>query len=427
MRTTTIALALLAALAAGSAAHAGEPVEVSFSVDRGDDAPDANPFDGVCAVDAKPDEPKCTLRAAIMQANAMFVDVDVKVVLQPGATYALSVAGVDEDAGATGDLDVNRAMWIGTEPGAARARVDAQRLDRLFDVRAAQGSVVLSNMELVGGETSSYGAAIRSDAADLQGQHLDIHGIQAPDGSTAAIHVFAGITALTDSHVHTSGDPQYYFAGAWAQGQGTAVSLVRSAVSDIVGPGLIASEGATVLAQESTVAYNTIGVLSADGDVSILRSTVARNALRQIRLQNSQNAINQFTLVGSIVDTRDPDVDSCEFSIDGLLEEQRGANVYNDSSCEAPMGVVDQGSVVGNPELEAFGFHGGPTPTMLPAAASVAIDFVPANMCSDTDMDQRGYERLVGYINPDEPLCDVGAVERQPDVVEQAIFSDGFE
>lgn len=428
MRTNTLAFALLAALAFGGAAHAGEALQATFVVDREDDAPDFNPFDGICAIATQPDEPKCTLRAAIMQANAMYIDTEVKVVVQPGATYALSEIGPDEDEAATGDLDVNRPMWIGTEsPTDARARIDAQRLDRVFDVRATQGTVVLSNLELVGGETSSHGPAIRSEAPDLQGQRLDIHDMQAPDGTTAAVHVLNGITTLTDSHIHASGDSQYFFAGAWAQGSGAAVSLVRSTISDIVGSGILASEQATALMQDSTISRNTIGVRGADADISILRSTVARNVSRQIRYETSENSSFFFTLVGSIVDTRDIDVDSCEFGIGGTVEEQRGYNIYNDFSCEAPMGVTDEGSLVAGPDLGAFGDNGGPTPTLMPELSSAAIDLVPESMCMDAVSDQRGYKRVVAIHDPNQSRCDAGSVEYQGDVVESQIFSDGFE
>lgn len=428
MHTRHIALGLLVALGLSGPALAGDPTVVTFVVDRLDDARDEDPLDGVCAIEAKPDEPKCTLRAAITQANLMFVENEVRIVLQPGATYTLSHAGTDEDFSDTGDLDVNRAMWIGTEPqGGQRARIDGQSLDRIFDVRATQDAVVLADLELVGGETSSFGAAIRSDAPDLQLQRLDIHDMQAPDSATAAVHVVGGITTLTDTHVHASGTSQYVFAGAWAQGNGAAVSLVRSTVSEIAGSGVVASEGATALMQDSTIAHNTIGVNVIDGDVSILRSTLARNTLRQLRVVNSENSINFLTLVASIVDTLVPDEASCELGGAGSLEQMRGYNVYSDVSCEPPPAVLDEGSDVTSPDLGAFGYRGGPTPTFLPASSSVAIDYVPVSMCADTDTDQRGYQRVVAYYAPEEPLCDAGAVEHRGDVAEQRIFSDGFE
>ncbi len=65
--------------------------------------------------------------------------------------------------------------------------------------------------------------------------------------------------------------------------------------------------------------------------------------------------------------------------------------------------------------LGTLGGHGGPTPTYLPGAGSLAIDRASTPHCLPAD--QRGYRRPGGV------RCDVGAVEADtPD-----LFADGFE
>src|SRR5262249_17313202 len=79
--------------------HTAVSRAATFTVDSTADAPDAVSSDGVCKTVAK----TCTLRAAIMQANARG---GAQKIILPAGTYTLTLAGADEDRAATGDLDV---------------------------------------------------------------------------------------------------------------------------------------------------------------------------------------------------------------------------------------------------------------------------------------------------------------------------------
>ncbi|MEM9176981.1 MAG: hypothetical protein AAGC67_17305, partial [Myxococcota bacterium] len=108
---------------------------LEFDVDSLVDAPDAAIGDGVCA-DAGG---RCSLRAAFQEANAhptgiAHGHVPHAITLSAGI-HALSIAGADEDASATGDLD----LFVSVELlGAGRETtiVDAAQLDRVIDVHA---------------------------------------------------------------------------------------------------------------------------------------------------------------------------------------------------------------------------------------------------------------------------------------------------
>jgi hypothetical protein len=79
--------------------------------------------------------------------------------------------------------------------------------------------------------------------------------------------------------------------------------------------------------------------------------------------------------------------------------------------------ITGNGSLIGvDPKLGALDVNGGVTQTMLPNAASPAVDAIPT--CPD-GIDQRTVKSCVNG------KMDMGAVERQiPEVI---IFRDGFE
>jgi CSLREA domain-containing protein len=74
---------------------------VTLTVDTATDAVDAAPGDGTC--DAAPPDRRCTLRAAVQEANALPGADEIVV---PAGSYLLTIRGRDEDDGATGDLDI---------------------------------------------------------------------------------------------------------------------------------------------------------------------------------------------------------------------------------------------------------------------------------------------------------------------------------
>lgn len=97
-----------------------------FIVDTGADAVDAFPGDGICATAAG----GCTLRAAVMEANAL---PGADSIFLPVGGYVLSLPGRDENAAATGDLDITGDLTIRGDLSADG--IDGGALDRVFHVR----------------------------------------------------------------------------------------------------------------------------------------------------------------------------------------------------------------------------------------------------------------------------------------------------
>ena len=167
-----------------------------FIVNDTADAVDATPGDGICATAT----PTCTLRAAVMEANAL---AGADTITVPAGLYTLSITGVDENPSAgepwtavivsdasMGDLDITQDVsitgagpgndpatstiiqWAATPPGFALDPATnlnptlAGRNDRIFHIRAVDaniGNVTLSGMTLRNGDVG----LIPSSATDV--------------------------------------------------------------------------------------------------------------------------------------------------------------------------------------------------------------------------------------------------------------------
>lgn len=127
-------------LALGVVAMFATPMAVAttFIVNDFADAVDAAPGDGVCRTAATPTS--CTLRAAIQEANAS--PGPDEITLSVGV-YSLELAGAQENAAASGDLDISDSVTI-TGAGINRTIIDGMKKDRLFDIYDADGGELLA-------------------------------------------------------------------------------------------------------------------------------------------------------------------------------------------------------------------------------------------------------------------------------------------
>ena len=204
-----------------------------FNVDTRADAVDANPGNGKCRTAAG----KCSLRAAIMEANAL-PGADEVVLLDK--VYIRTIAG-DENAAAAGDLDILEDLTI---KGAGRNKtfVDAAQLDRVFHVRPGVDKAVFEGLTIRNGQTSGYGAGIFNEGATL-----------VLKGSAVASN-----TVRNDS-VHAWG-------GGIANVDEGRVILRRSRVTGNLATGQTLGSGG--------------GIYSQWGTVKIFSSSVSNNAVR---------------------------------------------------------------------------------------------------------------------------------------------------
>ena len=128
----------------------------AFTINSTIDAVDAAPGNGVCATAGS----VCTLRAALQEANALAGD---DTVIVPSGTYTLTIAGINENAAATGDLDLTSNITL-TGAGAATTIINGGWIDRVLHVTGVF-TVNISGLTITHGNSS--GGGLRNDGGAL--------------------------------------------------------------------------------------------------------------------------------------------------------------------------------------------------------------------------------------------------------------------
>jgi len=128
-----------------------------YRVDSEEDFPHWKPGTGACEI--APGDDRCTLRAAIMEANARPGKDRIVV---PAGTYPLSTAAIVDDYSIFGDLDITDDLVI-EGAGVGATILDGGGQDRILDVHHAR--VEVSGLSLRNGNTveiAEPGGAVRS-------------------------------------------------------------------------------------------------------------------------------------------------------------------------------------------------------------------------------------------------------------------------
>ncbi len=383
----------------------------SFDVDSTADTPDDNPGNGICA-DASD---RCTLRAAIQEANALAGSDSI--VLR-AETYTLSGAAGD-DLTLSGDLDITENVTI-TGTGTASTVIDGGGVDRIFDIdpSAAGIAVTISDLTIQNGNIpGESGGGIRNsgtltlDNTTLSG---NVSGI---DGG-ALLNL--GTLTLTSSTV--SGNDASGNGGGMFNGSGNSLTVTASTVSGNSasgagrdGGGIFNASGASLTLTNSTITDNTAddegGGIFGDttATATIVNSTLSNNA---VTIGSSGGIFNDgtATLTNTIVATNTPN--NCTGPI-----ASGGNNLDSGSSCG-----FGAGDLTGqDPLLGALADNGGSTQTRALLAGSPAIDAGNNAACPETD--QRGVARPF----PSGGSCDIGAFEFTPGVDVALTKTDGRE
>ncbi len=121
----------------------------TFTVNTTDDTVDANPGDGIAA-DASG---YCSLRAAIMEANAL---AGMDTIVLPGGIFTLTIEGTQEDECLSGDLDIESSMVI-QGAGWNLSVIDGNQLDRVFHIEGNM-DVSLLDLTIQNGKTPDGGS-----------------------------------------------------------------------------------------------------------------------------------------------------------------------------------------------------------------------------------------------------------------------------
>ena len=244
----------LFALTAGLVSALAVPAANAATLQVAAGAPDVLATDGTCS-----------LREAIINANgdaATWPDCPAgsgaDTIVLPAGTYVLAVPGTDEDAAATGDLDVlDDLTLVGARP--AITTIDAAGLDRVLDVfaPASMEGLILTGGVADGNSISGSGGGIRvSSYAALSLLNTTVSGNSAALGGGLFVSLLGSIQA-TD--VAVSGNVASVAGGGIAVEWLAEVLLTESSVS------------------ENSAGYSGGGISNQRGAVTLLNSVISAN------------------------------------------------------------------------------------------------------------------------------------------------------
>ncbi len=178
------------------------PLTTTFTVDRTDDTAAATACTGA------PND--CSLRGAIIAANADLSADPVVINLQPATTYNLTLANANqENAAATGDLDITTTVHSvtivgGGSSGPNASIIDAAGLtsgtmhDRIFQVTASGVTFILQDLAIQNGRAADDGASgastnpaaqnsTRVGGGILNGAGIDVNGVAVSGGGSLTL------------------------------------------------------------------------------------------------------------------------------------------------------------------------------------------------------------------------------------------------
>jgi uncharacterized repeat protein (TIGR01451 family)/CSLREA domain-containing protein len=168
------------------------------------DAVDADPGDGICQTMVAN---SCSLRAAIQEANALPNAGSPDQIILPAGTHTLSIAGMDEQQAARGDLDISDDVIL-QGAGAQQTIIDAAGVDRVMDI--VVGAAEINGVTIRGGlieddddPVEGSGGGIRNEG-DLTINDSIITGNVSPLG--AGIANYNGTVRIFRSRISGNGD-----------------------------------------------------------------------------------------------------------------------------------------------------------------------------------------------------------------------------
>jgi CSLREA domain-containing protein len=447
----------LAALAALLLAGAPAPA-ATFIVDSTADALDVAPGDHECRTAGN----LCSLRAAVQEANALTGLDEIRL---PAGTFSLGLAGANEDAGLTGDLDVTDDVTL-VGAGEDQTILDAAALDRYFDHHPGPlGTTLwLIGLTVRNGATSGNGGDGGCFRNPENGVLLfDSVTVRDCRGLRFGGAVFNGGRFETfESSLIGNGDPSLDsgLGGALANvGANARAFLLRSELhsngaqnggaiytsADFVNPntselriehcsifgnsarqngGAILNNSLTkVYLEDSTVSTNLGGhgggLFNDGGGVfNIRNSTIRRNhangiggGISEVHFNADFIRLRNSILAGNTAVSSGPD---CNLRI----RSEGGTLLGSSSSCQMTSAGGDLVDV--DPLLGPLRRMGRRSWAHLPQPGSPAIDAGANALCSPDD--QLGTPRPLDGNNDGQAFCDIGAIESAGE-----LFLAGFE
>ena len=346
----------------------------------------------------------CTLREAIIAANS---DTAVDncaagsgqdTIQLPAGTYTLSIVGVNEDAAATGDLDITDDLIL-TGVETASTIIDGDGIDRVFQVIGTI-TVDISGVTIKNGyEGSSVGGGIRNEYATLTLNNITVSNNTAVHGG-GIYNTTGGVLTLTNSTIQDNSASTY---GGGIDNYGATLTLSNSTITG----NNAGSNGGGI--------YNGVNT----GTATLVNATITNNTTdnnsdgsgngggiyRSLGIINLKN-----TIIAGNIDTGGEAPDC-----GGTINSQDFNLLGDDSGCTFNTQPNDQVGTSSNPIDPLLGplqDNGGPTLTHALLSGSPAID--AGDNVGSPPADQRGVTRPQDGDGDGSAICDIGAYEVAP-------------
>jgi CSLREA domain-containing protein len=421
-----IVLIFLLALGNGTVQPARSATDLVFNVDSTADNNDYA-INSVCSVGAITGGP-CTLRAAIAEANENGVYGNITINI-PAGTYNLTIPPVSINDITSGDLDFpvpNPGYWIrlvGT--GAQPAVIDANQLDRVFDI-GLDVNIQMENIVIKGGLLSWTGTADFHDGAGILNlgtlmlNRVVIEENEARCGQETCVFNISGggilnvgTMTIVDSTIRNN---KSVVASAITHAGSGMMFIKNSTISGNQAEAFVIDSYAHLHIRNSTISGNTAAPAYIAGirnnHTLIVESSTFANPGRISSIYNTSGST--ITIHDSILrNTPVGGSDNCS-NLGTWISD--GYNIYSDDTCPAN-GAGDY--VNTDPMLGPLGNWGGPTLTMPLLVGSPAENHRPGNCINIPELpalpplplteDQRHYGRTDG-------MCDTGAFEGVMDI-----------
>jgi hypothetical protein len=221
-----------------------------------------------------------SLREAITKANNH--PGSDKVLLEGGKTYKLSIPGQGEDANATGDLDILNASLQVKSDSDKLAKVNAQGLDRVFDLISGSGS--FQRVAISGGSAPlNAGGGVNSVVSTDLGLKLIESRVSGNTAGAGGGIVSLGPLTVKKSKI-SGNSASSNTGGIFSRSATIDKSTIsnNSAVGALAGAGGISFQSGTGTINRSTIsgnfAYDAGGISTNSAvSLSVTNSTIANN------------------------------------------------------------------------------------------------------------------------------------------------------
>lgn len=425
---------------AAAMAFAPPAISATFTPNTFFDATDATPGDGHCDTDISLPGDQCSLRAAVMEANATPAADTIQLDLV-GGSYILSIPNTsgDENAAETGDLDIRASLTIQSNAGLL-STIDGGGLDRVLHVQGTT-DLVLSGLIIRNGHATDSNSAHQDYfgggiSLNNTGDNLIQFCIIEDNVANAGGGIFDG--AIGNTSIYYSvirnnradvniGVTNPEGSAIRAQGNDLLIQSVSIYGNAMLGSGagnrgsISLHDGSLQMYSSTVDGDNQAGISAYRADVTLNNVTLSANASQGLSWGNLNNEATKLHIRNSIIAGNGTD---CFVNPQaGATIDIDGHNIDSDGSCGLSTAPAD-----GNQSGVQLDWMLGPLntainlPARFPWPIGPATDTgnpslpVPANPDADACVlyDQRGVQRTTG-------ACDVGAVESV------LLFKNGFE